>query len=75
MSVEINIIRKGFAVIPEEVKHCPVCGKPQEFYQLRDKKYANPVAYQRHMPDKIDFAQKYPTFTCDRCQTIWQYFG
>lgn len=69
----INIVRKGFAHIPDEVKHCPVCGKYEQFYRLEGFRSDNPnlMACQH----TGDFIQKYPTFTCDNCKTIWQYLG
>lgn len=66
----INIIRKGFAEVPEEVHKCPVCGEYQRYYVLRDKVEVNGVS-----SIFLNEVQKYPTFECRKCQTIWQYMG
>lgn len=70
----INIVCKGFANIPDEAKHCPVCGQYREFYHLENLQYADPRDA-RVQCNIVDFAQKYPTFLCDNCKTIWQYLG
>lgn len=56
----IHIIRKGFANIPDEAMRCPVCRKYQSSY---------------HLESTNDSSKEYPTFTCWKCQTIWQYLG
>lgn len=73
----INIVRKGIWPIPDEARKCPVCGNIREIYQftLENKLYANPVAEKLQQYRMVNFIQKYPTFTCDLCQTIWQYLG
>lgn len=71
----INIIRKGIYPILQEVKKCPVCGKYEQFYRLEDKHEAQHLKCQQAIIDKDYYVQKYPTFTCDECQTIWQYLG
>lgn len=73
----INIIRKGIYPIPHEARKCPVCGKLREesLFTLENEQYANPVRNQMSMEDDFDFAQKYPTFICDNCKTMWQYLG
>lgn len=72
----INIVRKGIAYIPDEAKHCPVCGTYMyDRYTLEYYKYANPFLEQAQIRPEMDFIQKYPTFVCERCQTIWQYLG
>lgn len=69
----INIIRKGFANIPDEARKCPVCGEYVEHYMLEDKYEAPHLSCRQAIIDRDYYVQKYPTFTCDKCNTIWQY--
>lgn len=70
----INIIRKGFAHIPNEAYVCPVCGKKTDTYFLQNLEYADPTMNLCQAIIK-DYAQKFPTFLCMGCQTVWQYLG
>lgn len=72
----INIYRKGIAHVPETAKCCPVCGQVQGNFTLERKLEASPMAeICQQVTEIIDYAQKYPTFVCEHCQTIWQYLG
>ncbi len=70
----INIICKGIYPIPNEAKTCPVCGEYAQRYYLDKMQHTNSV-YNQCQHEVDDYIQRYPTFTCARCQTIWQYLG
>lgn len=71
----INIVRKGISPIPDEARKCPVCGEYAQQYSLENKYESYNLRCQQVVIDKYYYVQKYPTFTCKNCQTIWQYLG
>lgn len=70
----INIIRKGIWPIPDEAKKCPVCGEYAQHYSLENL-HSVPLRIANSCCNLADPTQKYPTFHCEECQTIWQYLG
>lgn len=73
--IMINIVRKGISPVTQEAKKCPVCGIYAQHYILEDKWEPPYLKCQQAIIDRNYYVQKYPTFTCTNCQTIWQYLG
>lgn len=71
----INIVRKGIFPIPDDARKCPVCEEYAQHYSLENKYEAQHLRCQQAIIDRDYYVQKYPTFTCNNCQTIWQYLG
>lgn len=68
---KINIVMKGIYPIPEEVHVCPVCGHVEKYSYLDRFQVFNG----EEMEKTGRISNVYPTFICDRCNTMWQYLG